>query len=75
VNGTEVIQTHTSGTVLCCLHADGGVSLLRGGPGNAECFLSASRAGWELIVDQMTPKPDCSAHDSIAWIEEQMGSP
>ena len=71
MNPTEIVLTHTSGSVLCCLHSDGGVSLLRGGPGNAECFLSASREGWELIVQRMTPQPAGAAPDG--WMEEAMG--
>lgn len=79
MNQTEIVRTFTSGSVLRCLHLDGGVSLLRGGPGNAEgiekpeCFLSASRDGWDLIVERMTPQPAGTAHDGVAWMDEAMG--
>lgn len=69
MNASEVVLTHTSGSVLFCRHADGGVSLLRGGmKGKPECFLSASRDGWDLIIEKMKERP---AESEMGWAEEE----
>lgn len=72
MNATPVLRTFTDERkVLWCLHADGGITALKGMPPNHETVHDYSHAGWNALTDGLVPLPIMDPHDGIAWMEQE----